>query len=167
MKNFFAALLFCLFFSYGAFAGACPFCNPGVISDQKVYENNLFYVLVDYAPVTEGHFLVIPKRHVVKAHELSQEEWQGLSNTIPKVVTIFQKALNTDQYIMLEKNGRFAGQMVPHVHFHLIPIPSEKLSEKIKESLFAKMYDRPQPKLNNEELQNTVNKYRKFFSENE
>ncbi|MDB2613805.1 HIT family protein [Chlamydiales bacterium] len=106
-----------------------PFCNFEIIENQSVFKTEYFNVLIDYEPNVRGHLLVIPKRHIVKAHELSKKEWEDLSNVIPKIVNVFSKFLHTDQYIILEKNGPQAFQTVPHVHFHLIPVHNQTWSE--------------------------------------
>lgn len=118
--------LICLLsFFQTLFAQDCPFCKRE-IEKQEILETDSLRILVDYAPRVRGHLLIIPKRHVVKAHELSKEEWQEMGLLIPKIVRVFEKALNTNQYIILEKNGRNAFQTVPHVHFHLFPIHSQR-----------------------------------------
>lgn len=106
-------------------AQPCVFCDPKIIETQSVYKTPRFVVLVDYEPRTKGHLLVVPIRHSARAHELTREEWEELHLVIPKVVQVFSKVLNTDQYIILEKNGPNAFQQVPHVHFHLFPITNQ------------------------------------------
>jgi histidine triad (HIT) family protein len=109
-------------------AKPCVFCKEE-IKNQTVLQCEHFNVLVDYEPRVKGHLLVIPKRHLAKAHELSKEEWAELSIIIPKAVEVFSKVLHTDQYIIVEKNGPRAFQDIPHVHFHLFPVTSQKWSE--------------------------------------
>lgn len=107
----------------------CPFCNPKVLKSQVVFETNSLRVLVDYAPVLKGHLLVIPKRHIVKAHEMIKEEWEELSIVIPKIVDVFSEHLEATDYIILEKNGPRAFQDIPHVHFHLLPVGTQTWSD--------------------------------------
>jgi len=106
-------------------AKPCVFCNPEVIEAQSVFKTTHYVVLVDHEPRVKGHLLVVPKRHIARAHELTKEEWEELHLVIPKVVKVFSKVLNTDQYIILEKNGPKAFQQIPHVHFHLFPVTSQ------------------------------------------
>ena len=128
MKN--SLILIIAFFSFytAAFAD-CPFCNQNVIDRQSVFETESYHVLLDYKPRVKGHLLVVPKRHVVKAHELTGQEWNELSQIIPKVFNVFENFLKTDQYIVLEKNGPKAYQEIPHVHFHLIPVHNQHWKE--------------------------------------
>lgn len=128
---------------------SCVFCNPKIVAAQFVDETTHFNIILDYEPRVRGHLLIIPKRHVMKAHELSADEWKELSPIINQVAAVFLKHLGTDQYILWEKNGPKAFQEVPHVHFHVVPAtaptwgdifntyPRRLTSEELKnESLF-------------------------------
>lgn len=137
-------------------ASSCAFCREEVIENQYVFKTAYFDILLDYEPRVKGHLLVIPKRHIVKAHEMSQEEWTELSVIIPKVVKVFSDFLHIDDYIIVEKNGRNAFQDVPHVHFHVYPVPSGKTWQKI----FNIIPERLSP----EELQQEVALFRSYFS---
>jgi len=132
----------------------CPFCRESVIDEQTVFESEYFRVLVDIEPRIRGHLLAVSKRHVMKAHELTSQEWEDLSVIIPKVVTVFRKHLDTDQYILLEKNGKNAFQQVAHVHFHLFPMRGETWG-----SVFNIVPERLSP----EAIQEEVNVFRALF----
>lgn len=142
----------------------CPFCTPRILDAQTVLETENMRVLIDYAPCVKGHLLVIPKRHIVKAHEMTKDEWQELSELTPKIVKVFQKKFNTDQYLIIEKNGPLAGQSVPHVHFHFIPIPTEKMSEVAKITLFTKIFNIVPQKLTADEINQEVKSFRDTFN---
>jgi diadenosine tetraphosphate (Ap4A) HIT family hydrolase len=148
--------LFFLSFSQAIFATPCAFCNKDVIENQVVFEGDFLRVLVDYAPRVKGHLLIILKRHVVKAHEVSAKEWEELARIIPRVVRIFERVLNTNQYIILEKNGPRAYQSVPHVHFHILPIQSQSWNE---------IFNIEPHILSEEDLQNEINDFRNYFAE--
>ena len=162
MKKFAACVPF---FTSVCFADAppCAFCNPTVIAKQCVFEDRYFRILTDNQPIVKGHLLLVPKRHMVKAHELSPEEWKEFSTLVPKVVKVFQKTFSSDQYFILEKNGPHAGQSVPHVHFHLIPMSSEKLAEQVIVTILAKGYDITPGKLDDEHLKMDVAEFSKCF----
>ncbi|NGX27069.1 MAG: putative HIT-like protein [Chlamydiae bacterium] len=135
-------------------AGSCMFCKHEVIVDQSVFESDYFSVILDIEPRVKGHLLVVPKRHIIKAHELSKEEWEELSVVIPRIVKIFSEFLNTDQYIILEKNGPNAFQQVPHVHFHLFPVHSQT---------WAEIFDIVPKQLSREEIEKEINVFRSYF----
>lgn len=98
----------------------CLFCE--IESDQYIIENAHAYVLEDKFPVTKGHSLIIPKRHVADYFELSQEE----NNALFELVKIRKKQLTEEDPSIEGFNvginvGQEAGQTVFHVHVHLIP----------------------------------------------
>lgn len=132
----------------------CPFCTQKVIDQQTAYETDRLIVLVDYRPLVKGHLIVIPKRHVVKAHELTSEEWSELSIVIPKIVQVFETYIGTNQYTILEKNGPLAFQDVPHVHFHLLPANGKK---------WVEVFNMGRKKLTSAELQEEVASFRHYF----
>lgn len=132
----------------------CVFCREEVLKKQSVFESQYFNVLVDYEPRVKGHLLIIPKRHMEKAHELVKEEWEELSTVIPKVVRVFSQYLGTDQYIILEKNGPKAFQQVPHVHFHLFPVSSQTWGE---------IFDIIPKQLNKDDLEKERAEFQSYF----
>jgi histidine triad (HIT) family protein len=133
----------------------CPLCSKEVLEKQCVLETEYHRVLVDYMPRTKGHLLIVVKRHVPQAEELKAEEWAELSTIFPKIVGAFKTLLNTDQYLVLEKNGPNAFQQIPHVHFHLMPIGSQHWRE---------IFDESPQKMNQETLEYEVKKFRDYFS---
>ncbi len=137
-----------------AHATSCTFCKPEIVQELSVFESDYYWVLVDHEPRVRGHLLVIPKRHSMKAHELSSEEWKDLSVVIPKAVQVFSNLLDTDQYIIIEKNGPSAFQQVPHVHFHLFPVRFQKWSE---------IFDIIPKRLSPEEYEKEIDIFRSHF----
>jgi diadenosine tetraphosphate (Ap4A) HIT family hydrolase len=137
-------------------AKVCVFCRQNVVEHQQVYSTQYFNVLIDYEPRVEGHLLVIPKRHMAKAHELLPEEWEELSLIIPKIAKVFATHLYADDYIILEKNGPNAFQQVPHVHFHLFPVTTQKWGE---------IFDIVPDEMSKDDLKEEVTRFRSYFSE--
>jgi len=105
----------------------CIFCKiiKGDIPCLKLIETSLSYSFLDINPLAKGHALVIPKYHAEKLHELPDEY---LADALPlaKKIAIAQGAEN---YNILQNNGRIAHQVVDHVHFHVIPKPSDSDQE--------------------------------------
>jgi histidine triad (HIT) family protein len=99
----------------------CAFCDPKVIESQKFYEDDTMIALYTHKPVTEGHCLIIPKRHVERFEQLTDEENASISRVIKKVDRASIKVFNRASYLLMQKNGVEAGQTVPHVHFHYFP----------------------------------------------
>lgn len=99
----------------------CAFCDPAVLTSHVFYEEDLTLALCTHKPITEGHCLIIPKRHVERFEMLSDEECLQICRVIKKVNEAAIKAFGASSYLLLQKNGTEAGQTVPHVHFHYIP----------------------------------------------
>jgi len=108
-------------------AAACIFCKiiKGDIPSFKLIETTLSYAFLDIGPLSRGHALIIPKFHAEKMHELA-DEYLADALPIAKKIAIAQGAEN---YNILQNNGRIAHQFVDHVHFHVIPKPSESDKE--------------------------------------
>ena len=98
----------------------CLFCNIKEIGN--IYENDLAYASYDSYPVSEGHCLIIPRRHIKDYFDLSNEELVAC-NDIIKVMK--NKILNKDQKVKgfnIGINiGKVSGQSIFHCHIHLIP----------------------------------------------
>lgn len=99
----------------------CPFCKEGLLEAQKFYEDDLVLAFVNRKPGLPGRCLITPKRHVERFENLSDEEITRIGQVIRQVDQAVSKTFNTSAYLILQKNGREAGQTVPHVHFHYIP----------------------------------------------
>ncbi|KAF8495178.1 HIT-like protein [Russula emetica] len=108
-------------------AAKCVFCKiiKGEIPSLKLVETNLSYSFLDINPLSKGHALIIPKYHAEKLHQLPDEY---LADILPiaKKIAVAQGAEN---YNILQNNGRVAHQVVDHVHFHVIPKPSDSDKE--------------------------------------
>ncbi len=107
----------------------CAFCNQKVLDYQTFYEDDLVLALYTHKPILPGHCLIIPKRHVERYEELSDEEAFRIFQVIKKVDTAAKSVFDTSSYLLLQKNGREVGQTVPHVHFHYIPRQTNDSSE--------------------------------------
>ncbi|MCX4190830.1 HIT domain-containing protein [Methylophaga sp. OBS3] len=103
----------------------CQFQNGHerlVKHDQKLLVNDVAYALYDGYPVTEGHTLFIPKRHVANYFDLYRSEVNGLNLLLEQQKNHLEKmdASITGWNIGINVNTS-AGQTVMHVHMHLIP----------------------------------------------
>ncbi|SRR5690554_884645 len=101
----------------------CIFCKiiDGEIPSAKVYEDDDVYAFLDISQVTEGHTLVIPKKHCQDLFELDEETAGNLFKAVPKVANAIKSAFNPQGMNLLNNNGSFASQSVFHIHLHLIP----------------------------------------------
>jgi len=104
------------------FMGHCLFCSIIDRREREVIgENRLFIAVPDHYPVSQGHALLIPKRHIATLAELTPAEMVALG----EILRVIQKRLNEefapDGYNVGVNEGEAAGQTVPHLHIHVIP----------------------------------------------
>ena len=111
----------------------CIFCKlaNGDIPTNTIYEDEEFRVIMDNAPATKGHALVLPKNHYADIYEIDPEVLGRAIQVGQKVIKHATKVLGCEGYNMLQNNGAVAGQTVFHYHLHLIPRYAEMDNEKI------------------------------------
>lgn len=109
----------------------CIFCKiiGGEIPSNTIYEDDDFKVILDVAPATKGHALVIPKEHYADLYEIEPELLGKAIKVAQKVITHETKVLGCEGYNILQNNGEIAGQTVFHFHMHLVP-RYEKVNNK-------------------------------------
>jgi histidine triad (HIT) family protein len=102
---------------------ACVFCRmvAGEIPVAKVYEDDAVLAFLDIAPVSDGHTLVIPKQHCSAVHECAPDVLAGLALRLGRIAKAVVTTMESDGYNVLINNGRAAGQVVDHLHVHVIP----------------------------------------------
>ena len=101
----------------------CIFCKlaNGDIPTNSIYEDDDFKVILDAAPATKGHSLIIPKSHYKDIYEID-EELAGKAFKLAKKLTIsMTEKLGCEGFNILQNNKEVAGQTVFHFHMHLIP----------------------------------------------
>jgi diadenosine tetraphosphate (Ap4A) HIT family hydrolase len=99
----------------------CPFCTESIVELQRFYENELAFGMLTHKPAAPGHVLIIPKRHVERFEDLTKEEISAIGEAIQKTDQAVRKTFLNKDYALVQKNGRSAGQSVPHVHVHYLP----------------------------------------------
>lgn len=97
----------------------CPFCT--LPAERIVDQNDLAVAIRDGFPVSLGHTLLIPKRHVGSFFELGEDEVSSLMALLKTSKANLDKEFSPDSYNIGINDGPQAGQTVPHVHIHLIP----------------------------------------------
>ena len=97
----------------------CPFCT---LPAWRIQAENEHAVLIrDAFPVSPGHSLVIPKRHVGSYFETTQAEHAAMLALIGEAKLAVDAELAPHGYNIGINDGAAAGQTVPHLHMHLIP----------------------------------------------
>lgn len=97
----------------------CPFC--GDLDSRAICGNDLAVAIPDGYPVSPGHTLVIPRRHVASWFDLRPEEIQTVFDLLAKVREHLDQEHRPDGYNIGVNVGDAAGQTIFHVHLHLIP----------------------------------------------
>jgi diadenosine tetraphosphate (Ap4A) HIT family hydrolase len=95
----------------------CPFCNP----KETVVSNELAFAIYDKYPVSPGHMLIIPKRHVADFFDTTPEEKRAVLEILDRSKKMLDEEMAPDGYNVGINCGSAAGQTVFHVHVHLIP----------------------------------------------
>jgi len=98
---------------------SCLFCE--LPTERVVLENEVALALRDGFPVSPGHTLVIPRRHVASWFEATPEEHRGLLALVARVREQLDAELHPDGYNLGVNDGEAAGQTVMHLHVHVIP----------------------------------------------
>jgi histidine triad (HIT) family protein len=93
----------------------------GEIPSKKVYEDSNSFVILDINPRNPGHVLVMPKKHYETIFEMPESEAGEFFRTVKRMADACRSAVKADGVSICQSNGRSAGQMVLHMHAHVIP----------------------------------------------
>lgn len=93
----------------------------GEIPCQRVFESPTVFAFLDINPLAPGHTLVVPKRQVERLEQLPENEAADIARVLGRIARAILAVTGAPDYNVLQNNGSSAGQVVPHVHFHIIP----------------------------------------------
>jgi len=101
----------------------CVFCKiiAGEIPCCKVFADDSCFAFMDIGPLAEGHVLLIPSDHYETVDQMPSEAAGKMLAHIPALVKAVQAGTGCSGVNVLQNNGKVAHQVVPHVHFHIIP----------------------------------------------
>ncbi len=97
----------------------CPFCNRITIIPKN--ETNFLVAFLDKYPVSPGHTLIIPKRHVASFFELNENEKNEILPLIETIKADLDSEFSPDGFNIGWNDGAAAGQTIFHFHLHIIP----------------------------------------------
>lgn len=128
----------------------CIFCKviKGEIPSHGVYEDDKTFAFLDINPINAGHTLVVPKNHVSKVTEAGDDDLLALTNSLKKIIGALEDSLGIDNLNVFINQGRDAGQLIDHLHYHIVPRHS---GDGVK-------FDVPQRKPSEEELKELAEK---------
>lgn len=101
----------------------CIFCKlaNGEIPTRSIYEDEDFKVILDAAPATRGHALILPKEHADNLYQLPEELTGRAFVLAKKMAASMTETLGCQGFNIVQNNGEVAGQTVFHFHIHLVP----------------------------------------------
>ncbi|MFH1248840.1 MAG: HIT family protein [archaeon] len=101
----------------------CLFCRiiRKEIPAYIVYEDNKIIAFLDINPVNPGHTLVVPKTHIDNLGEMDNDSVNIVFNEARDIANIIMKAMNAPGFNLMVNNKKAAGQLIDHVHVHIIP----------------------------------------------
>lgn len=119
----------------------CVFCKivSGEIPSYTVFEDDIVKVFLDVNPDSNGHLLIIPKRHILDITEMDFDTWNHMLEVSKKMKLLLEDRLQIDGLTFIQNNGMV--QEVKHFHLHLKPyykeaqeiVPIEEIFNKLKE----------------------------------
>lgn len=101
----------------------CIFCKivSGQIPATKILETDAAIAFLDIGPLADGHLLLIPKTHYGQIDEMPADQAAALGELLPRLGRMLVQVTGAQGFNVLQNNGQVSGQVVPHVHIHLIP----------------------------------------------
>ena len=119
----------------------CIFCKilNKEIPSFKIYEDENTYAFLDINPINKGHTLVISKKHYKDIYDIPENTLKHLISTVKKLSIPIKQTTNADGISISQNNEEEAGQVIFHIHFHIIPKFKNKISNKYKEGEAQKL----------------------------
>ncbi len=101
----------------------CVFCKivKNEIPSKKVHEDSNTVAFLDINPANHGHTLVMPKKHAENIFDVDDETLKNTILVVKSMAAIIKERMNAVGVNIVQNNGRHAGQLVNHIHFHIIP----------------------------------------------
>lgn len=93
----------------------------GEIPCHKIYEDDKSFAFLDIMPRSHGHTLVIPKAPAVNLLDIDPDSLCDLMRTVHKLAPAVKAGVEADGFMIQQFNEAAAGQMVFHIHFHIVP----------------------------------------------
>ena len=101
----------------------CIFCKiiNGAVPSSKVFEDEDFIAFLDIMPLNKGHTLVVPKKHCETIDDMPEQILAKIGPALKTLSRAVAAAAGATGVNLILSNGKTAGQLVPHFHFHIIP----------------------------------------------
>ena len=114
----------------------CLFCKivNGEIPCYKIYEDEVVIAFLDINPKTNGHTLIVPKKHTLDLESIDIDTATHIIKVAKEISQTLVKKLNADGIALLQNNGIL--QEVKHFHLHLIPSYKIKIANSPVEEIY-------------------------------
>jgi len=101
----------------------CLFCSiiNKEISAEIIYEDDNALAVLDIHPRAPGHTMILPKVHAENILDLPEDKIEGVFKAVKKVTKLLEKTLKPDGFIIGINHGKVSGQLIEHLHIHIIP----------------------------------------------
>jgi histidine triad (HIT) family protein len=102
---------------------ACIFCDiiQRTAASHVIYEDETFIAILDKYPISVGHTLVMPKKHLSRVRDLSQNEFCALYARVHALNALITSRVGASASHISLNDGAAANQLIPHLHVHIIP----------------------------------------------
>lgn len=103
----------------------CIFCKiiKGDIPSYTIYENDYVKCFLDVSPLSNGHTLIVPKKHFKDIYDIDEEYLLEINKASKKIVELLDEKLSPNGYKLQQNNGNL--QEVKHYHLHVVPSYTE------------------------------------------
>lgn len=98
----------------------CPFCYPPE-NDERLVQGDYWWMRWDKYPVSDGHILLTPKRHIPEIDLMDKDEWNELQHMLTFALEAIYEHTACDGYNIGINYDESAGQTIEHLHVHVIP----------------------------------------------
>lgn len=114
----------------------CIFCkiNSKEINAYTIYEDEIVNVFLDVNPNSNGHTLIIPKKHFLDLQEIDEETLTHIFKIAKKIQKLLEEKLKIDGLTLIQNNGEV--QEVKHYHLHLVPYYKTKQEKLTPEEVY-------------------------------
>jgi diadenosine tetraphosphate (Ap4A) HIT family hydrolase len=99
----------------------CIFCELNKTKSRIILDNTYAFVISDQYPVSQGHTLIILKRHIASLFEANSEEITAIFDLAKQVQKLLSRQFKPDGYNVGFNDLEAAGQSITHCHMHIIP----------------------------------------------
>jgi histidine triad (HIT) family protein len=103
---------------------SCTFCKIArkEAPANTVFEDEKIIAFLSIQPINVGHTLVVPKKHYKNIYEIPEEEVAYLYKIVKKMAYAVKNAVSAEGIRIVQNNGEAAGQVIFHLHVHVIPM---------------------------------------------